>query len=408
MEFGQAANRVWASKAGLAAEDVRGHLPGAGELACAAGKDDAVAGVAVEPGIAQAVADHFEGLLQAGADNLDHLAAGDFLDVVLGLADERDGQHLALVVRAALGVAVEGFQPLGVGDGGGEQAGDVVGDVDAAERDLRGVDDVALAEDGDVGRAAAHVDDGRAEFAFVVDQDGQAGGHGGADEVGDVELAPFDGDDEVAQRRRPGVYGVQADGELVAVQAAGVSDAVGVVDGEAEREDVDGVAAFVDGAVAAFVQDAAEILVADRAVAHRPLQVDLAADGRAAGEVDDDAAQVVLGHLLGGANGLEDGEAGLLDVGYATAADAAGGGKAETGDAEPGILVDAADETANLAAAHVEHAERAGAERFAASGRGVGRHSGRQGGAGRLRRRGGEWADDGVHAMSLRSAAWAG
>ena len=68
----------------------------------------------------------------------------------------------------------------------------------AADRNLRGMDQVALAEDGEAGRAAAHVDDGAAELLLVLDQRREAGGEGGGDQFLHLEVAAHQAGAEVA------------------------------------------------------------------------------------------------------------------------------------------------------------------------------------------------------------------
>ncbi len=103
--------------------------------------------------------------------------------LVLLLAHQRDRQHLALVVRARLRVAVQRLQPFRMRNGRGQHAGDVVGHVPAADRQMRRVQQLALAEHRHPGRAAAHVDHGGAELALVLDQRREPGRHRRADQL---------------------------------------------------------------------------------------------------------------------------------------------------------------------------------------------------------------------------------
>ena len=104
-------------------------------------------------------------------------------DLMLLLADQGHGQHLALVVRARLAAAVERLEPLGMGDGGRKQARDIVRHVTTADQRLRRMQQLALSKDGEAGAAAAHVDDRRAELALILDEGGEAGGEWRGDEV---------------------------------------------------------------------------------------------------------------------------------------------------------------------------------------------------------------------------------
>ena len=98
------------------------------------------------------------------------------------VADRRHGEDLALVGGMRQRAAMHRLQPLGILDPRREPAGDVVGDVLAADGDGVGMDELALHEDGHGGRAAAEIDAGAAELGFVVDERRQAAGIGRGDE----------------------------------------------------------------------------------------------------------------------------------------------------------------------------------------------------------------------------------
>ena len=70
--------------------------------------------------------------------------------------------------------AVERLQPLGVGEPDRQAARDVHGDVIAADGEGVDMDETAVGEHADRRRAAADIDQRRAELGLVVDQRRQA------------------------------------------------------------------------------------------------------------------------------------------------------------------------------------------------------------------------------------------
>ena len=97
-------------------------------------------------------------------------------------------------------VAVQRLQPLGMRHRRRQQPREIVGDVHAADRQLRGVQQLALGEHRHAGGAAAHVDDGGAELALVLHQGRKPGGHRRGDQLGDIEVAARDAGAQRAQR----------------------------------------------------------------------------------------------------------------------------------------------------------------------------------------------------------------
>ena len=88
---------------------------------------------------------------------------------------------------------------------------------------------------------------------------------------------------------------------------ARILDTHRLVDGEGERQGVDGIATLGFGAAAAFQHDAADIVLGHLAAADGPLHVEEAALGLAAAEIDRDRAQPGIGHVLGLADGSANG-----------------------------------------------------------------------------------------------------
>src|SRR5215813_9591 len=143
--LGEAADADRAAHADLLVEHHGGELARAGELAGAAGQHDAAAGDLVEAAGLEARAHQLEGLLEARLHDADEDRFRDrrrLRRVVL--ADLRHADHLALVGGRGDAVAVERLHALGVDERRRQAAGDVVGDVTAADGNGVGVDHVAV------------------------------------------------------------------------------------------------------------------------------------------------------------------------------------------------------------------------------------------------------------------------
>ena len=155
--------------------------------------------------------------------------------------------------------AVERLQALGGGDPGREPARDVHRDVVAADRDRVGVDEVAVGEDADARRAAAHIDDGAAHLGLVVDERRKAGGVRRRDHRLDAEMAALDREHEVARRGSLGGDDVEIDAEALADHAAGSTMLALRVEREAGRQRVQDGAAGTQVVAARGVEDAVHV-----------------------------------------------------------------------------------------------------------------------------------------------------
>ena len=232
----------------LLVEDLAGQLAARRGAGGAAGQHDAAAGDPVEAGVLQAGAHHLEDLLHARPDDADqhrarHLHA--FGAAVAG--DRRHVDHLARVRRRRLAAAVERLDPLRLGHRRRQAARQIAGDVQAAERDAVGVDQLGVEEHGDRGGAAAHVDQRDAELRLVLDQAAERGGIGRHHLALDLEMAAGDAGGEVAHGAGGRGDQVQVDAEALAEHAARIAHAAAAVDRVADRDGVDDVVLAVDG-----------------------------------------------------------------------------------------------------------------------------------------------------------------
>src|SRR5262249_24814344 len=250
---------------------------GAGEQVLEAGLDDLFPHV-------------LEDLLDARADDVDEdlalqdarLAAADrgHLDGLLGRDQRR--QRAAVALLDLLG---------GVG-GRAHPDRDVVGDVVAAEREDAGRHDRALGEDGDVGGAAADVDDGDAELLLVVVEDRLRRRQRLEDDVGHLQVAAVAALDDVLRRGQRGGDDVDLGLEADAGHAERLADAVLLVDDVLLRQDVDDLAVHRDRDRLGALDDAREIAVADLLVLHRDGAVRVQALDVAAGDAGVDGGDL--------------------------------------------------------------------------------------------------------------------
>src|SRR5690606_9189411 len=114
--------------------------------------------------------------------------------------------------------------------------GEVVGDVTAADRDHGAVPDAAFDEHGDIGRAAADVEQDDAEFLVVGREDRLAGGERTHDDFFDFHAGLRNALGEVAHGAAGGVDDVGFDFQPDAGHAGRVFHPLLPVDDEPARE----------------------------------------------------------------------------------------------------------------------------------------------------------------------------
>src|SRR5215472_3036060 len=94
--FGEPRDPLRPAHPHLLVENQPSEFPRAVQLASPAGKHDPAAGHFVEAARLQPIAHQLEGLLDARRDDADEQGFGYMVDVLLLLADLRDGDHLTL------------------------------------------------------------------------------------------------------------------------------------------------------------------------------------------------------------------------------------------------------------------------------------------------------------------------
>ena len=159
---------------------------------------------------------HLQRLVDAGADDARHHRARHLQrHVAVVVADRLDADHVAVVGAAGQRRAVHDLQPLGIFERASRaRAPDPcvtwLPPTGMASR----MDELAVGKHRDRGRAAAHVDAGRAHLQFVVDQRGKPAGIGRRHHALDRKMRAVDAELEIAQRRCVAGQHMHVDAEL--------------------------------------------------------------------------------------------------------------------------------------------------------------------------------------------------
>ena len=270
-----------------------------------------------------------EDLVHALVDDVRQQLARD-LPVAL-----RDGARqlddLARVHQRLVRAAVLLLQPLGVGLRHAEAVHDVARDVVAAEGDRAEVADLPLVEDGEVGRARAHLDERDAELLLVLGQHGERAGERLEHELAHLVAGALDALAQVDRRRRADRDEVHLRLEPRAAHPDRIADAGVLVDGVLLRDGVQQLAVLRDRLRARHLVRAIDVGLVDLVVAHG----DDALGGHRLHVLAGDAGVHVgdrrARHALGVLQRLADRARRLLDVGHDAAAHA---GRARLADAE--------------------------------------------------------------------------
>src|SRR5579862_4774507 len=227
----QSGNAKRPSDAYRPAENASGKIGQSGELARAAGQDDAAALLRREGGRGKPVAHHFKDFFDPRLDDRHQRRARDELGLfALVVVDRRHRDHVALVRSAGEHAAIQRLDSLGVGHARVQAAREIHGDVLAAESEAVEVNEAAAGEYRERRGAGAHIDDGGAEIGLVVGENRKAGDVGTGDHRLDVEMAALDREHQIARGGDIGRRNVHVNAEFSAEAGARIADAVGPVD----------------------------------------------------------------------------------------------------------------------------------------------------------------------------------
>ena len=186
----------------------------------------------------------------------------------LVLAQRRHRDHVALVRPPGEHTAIKRFDSLGVGDAGVQPAGNIHGDVMAAQREAFQMNEPAVYEGRHRGGAGAHIDDGGAEIGLVVGENGEPCDIGRRDHGLDVEVAALDRKHQIARRGDVGGGDMHVDAEPRAEHAARIADAVDAVDRVTDRQRMKDGAAVAQRVMAAGGKDARNVALGDGGADH--------------------------------------------------------------------------------------------------------------------------------------------
>jgi hypothetical protein len=209
------------------------------------------------------------------------------------------GDHVVAPEVARRGHAELLLDALGLVERRPQPHGDVVGDVVAPEPQHRRVLDRAVGEDGEVGGAAADVDETHAEVALIVGQRGLRRGEGLEHDVDDVEAGLVGALHDVLCTRHGRGDDVDLGFEADAAHAEGLPHAVLIVDDELLRDHVDHLAVHRDRHGLGGVDHPAHVALAHLPVLDRDDAVGVEAANVAAGDPGEDRGDLAVGHQLG-------------------------------------------------------------------------------------------------------------
>src|SRR5712664_3503450 len=309
-------------------------------------------------------------LFESRAPHLARHEAEDLLDARLDDLRQHLARELARLAPAHRGhvhrllrghqrgerAAVVLLERLGGGERRAQADRDVVADVIAAERQDRGVPDGAVAQQGQVGGAAADVDDEDAELLLVGIEDRLRRGDRLQHHVLHGEPRAVDGADHVLHGGHGGGDDVHLHLQPHARHAEGLAHAVGVVHHEGLRQDVQDLAILRDVDGARGVHRAVDVGLAHLAVLARHGHHAAAVAGAdvAARHAGVDGRDLDARHLLGLGHRLTDRLDGGVDVDHDAAAQPTRRGRADADDVEASAEAGRRNDGADLGGADVQ------------------------------------------------------
>src|SRR5438477_2385055 len=221
-------------------EQALGELREAEETAATAGEDHTPREEAVVPAATHLELDHLEDLAGPGRDDLGQVATRYRLHSVL--TDLVHLHHLLARDACRDRVAVVDLQHLGLGQGGPEPDGDIIGHVRGSHRQDRRMYHAALVEERHVGRPTPHVDQCYTQVELVVVENRLRRRQHLHHQVFDAHARLVNALDDVLHRGQGAGDDVRLDLEPGARHADGILDTLLAVHDVAAGDDVDDLA----------------------------------------------------------------------------------------------------------------------------------------------------------------------
>src|SRR3954464_14010019 len=268
-------------------------------------------------------------------------------------ADARHLDGLVPLEDLRLGRPVLDLDPLGLVHRSAQADRDVVRQVVPAEGYHARVLDGAVHEDGEIGGAASHVDEGHPELLLLLREDRFRGGERLEDDVRDGEPRPGAALDDVLRARDGSGDDMHLRLQAHPAHPQGLLDPVLVVDDEFLREDVDDLAILRDVDPPGGVDHPRHVGRTDLLVLHRHDALRVESADMSAGDARVDGADLASRHQLRFLDGPLDGGDGRLDVDDHSLAQPARGMLADADHVEARLLR-LSDEAADLRGPDVE------------------------------------------------------
>src|SRR5262245_7258564 len=296
-DFGEAALVARQAQAHGHVEDLLAQLHHSLHRRGASGEHHAAREQLLEPRLAQHLLHERKQLLRARLDHLGERLARH--RARRALADPRDLDHVGGVGELAQRHAVARLDRLGLRRRRAQRHRDVVGDLVARDRDHGGMPDRAVREDGDIGGAAADVEQAHAEVFLVLRQHRARGGEGLQDEVVHLQATAAHALHDVLRRRHRARDDMHLDLEAHARHADRLAHVLLAVDDELLAQHVQDL--LVGGNVdrPRRVDRALDVERAHFAVLDGDHPGGIEAADVAAGDADEGRADLAVGHELG-------------------------------------------------------------------------------------------------------------
>ena len=231
---------------------------------------------------------------------------------------------------------------------------DVVGHLVAGNRNHRGVTNRAAGEHGDIGRAAADVDQADAQFLFVIGQHGITGSELLEHDVVDRQAAALHALDDVLRGALGARHDVHLGLETHARHADRLADAFLIIDDEFLRQDVQDLLVGRNRHGARRIDHAIDVIGRHFLVADRDDAVRVETAHMTAGNARVHRMNFATGHQLGFFDGALNRLHGGLDIHHHAFLQTARRMRADADHLDAAVVRDLADDGHHLGRADVE------------------------------------------------------